>query len=263
MFISLINKLSLFSSLLLIRSPLQKSWAPCRTAACTVTIPKFENLGPWTVQWPKDTPTNLDQKVFAAQVTTSMPLGAVLQILFDTKRRTEANAVGQADKFPNSLASKGALNWEKIRILTKADFASFTKISPAEIDDEFLGFFSLLTSYYILASDGNPIVGPKHLLPVMPRTDFVTQYTTFIEKKLQKQLSEKKTSLFDIVEKVSRQKLATQAFKLTPGITNRFPDQWTGKTGDTKAGTLAVEKFLNYLQGYDKATKKPLPKWIF
>src|SRR3954451_11740002 len=72
---------------------------------------------------------------------------------------------------PNPLASNGALWGSKIKILTKNDFKSFSKIKASDIPDEFLGYFSLLTSYCVLADSGVPKEGPKHLLPIMPRTD--------------------------------------------------------------------------------------------
>jgi hypothetical protein len=178
-----------------------------------------------------------------------MPLGAVQEILSDTKSKTH-----------NPLASMGALYGSKIKILTKNDFKSFSKIKANDITDEFLGYFSLLTSYCILADFGDPKEGPKRLLPIMPRTDFVAQYTQFIEPKLKNQLSDKKISLYDIVEKVSGAgpKLAKQTFKWKPGTVTKINDNWIGKAEDLKTGTLEVEKFLNYVQGYDKATKKTL-----
>ncbi|KAF2177168.1 hypothetical protein K469DRAFT_810131 [Zopfia rhizophila CBS 207.26] len=203
-------------------------WAPCAGEDSKVKIKGFDNLGPWIVKWPKQ-PTDLGQHGFGIQVTTAMPLEAILEILSDTKSKT-----------PNPLASKGALDAPRIKILTKDDFKSFSKIKANDITDEFLGYFSLLTSYCVLAEFGNPNEGPKRLIPIMPRTDFVAQYTKFIEPKLKDQLSDGKTSLYDIIEKVSG-----------AGST-------LGKAEDLQTGTLEVEKFLNYLQGYDKATKKTL-----
>jgi hypothetical protein len=37
----------------------------------------------------------------------------------------------------------------------------------------------------------DPTKGPKHLLPVMPRTGFAASYNQFIEKKLEAQLKER------------------------------------------------------------------------
>ncbi|KAF1955164.1 hypothetical protein CC80DRAFT_564563, partial [Byssothecium circinans] len=188
---------------------------------------------------------------FGSQVTAPMPLEAILKILSDAKSKT-----------PNPLASDGALYRDRIKILTKNEFRSFSKIKETDVNDEFLGFFSLLASYCVLANDSDPKKGPKQLLPIMPRTDFIAQYTKFIEPKLRDQLADKTTSLYDIVEKASGEgpTLAKKTFKWTPVVTTKIDDDWIGKAGDLKAGTLEVEKFLNYLQGYDKATKKALPK---
>lgn len=179
-----------------------------------------------------------------------MPLEAVLEILSNTKSKT-----------PNPLASKGALDATRIKILTKDDFKSFSEIKENDVTDEFLGYFSLLTSYCVLAEFGNPNEGPKHLVPIMPRTDFVVQYTQFIEPKLKDQLSDGQTSLYDIIEKVSGagSTLGKKTFNWKRDvITNVINEDWIGKAEDIKSGTLEVEKFLNYLQGYDKATKKTL-----
>src|SRR5689334_16874675 len=93
------------------------------------------------------------------------------------------------------LLVQGHCMWGKIKILTKNDFKSFSKIKAKDITDEFLGIISLLTSYCVLADFSDPRKGPKHLLLIMPRTDFVTQYTKVIEQKLREQLSDKKTCM--------------------------------------------------------------------
>ncbi|KAI9660364.1 MAG: hypothetical protein M1821_009714 [Bathelium mastoideum] len=212
-------------------------------------LQSFDHLGPWSVKWPRDAPVNLAKFRFSPQVTSAMPLGAILDILSDTKSKTH-----------NPLASTGALDGSRIKILTKKNFKSFSKIEPNDITPDFLGYFSLLTSYCVLADFSNPIEGPKRLLPIMPRTDFVAQYIKFIEPKLKNQLSDKKTSLYDIVEKVSGAgpKLAKETFKWTTGVITNIDDDWIGKAENLKTGTLEVEKFLNYMQGYDKVTKKTL-----
>jgi hypothetical protein len=239
------------SAVLLTRPVLQKGWAPCSVKGCKVNINGFDNLGEWSVKWPVQ-PQNPEKLSFAPQVTTAMPLGAVLKILGDTKDRNVVN---------NPLASNGALDAPRIKILAKKDFKSFPKISSSDIDDEFLGFFSLLTSYCVLAKSTDPMKGPKHLLPVMPRTDFVTQYNTFIEPKLRKQLFDKTTSLLDIIVKVSgNAQLAKEAFKWKAGTTTNIPDNWSDKAENLKSGTLVIDTFINHIQGFDKKTKKALPK---
>lgn len=227
-------------------------WAPCRAGAnCQVTIAGFDHLGPWSVQWPNDAPVDLAKFPFGAQVTAAMPLQGVLEILSDAKNRNLAN---------NPLASRGSINANNIKILKRDDFASFKSIKPADINEEFLGFFSLLTSYCVLAETSNPIEGPKRILPIMPRTDFVAQYNQFVEPKLRDQLVSQHTSLYEIIQKVSGEAptLAKKVFKWKPEVHLAIPDNWLGKEADLKAGTLEVEKFLNYVQGYDKAANTPL-----
>jgi hypothetical protein len=186
---------------------------------------------------------------FATQVTAAMPLAAVLQILRDTKERKS-----------NPLATPENRYGDKFQILSKSDFASFRNIKQSDVTDEFLGYFSLLATYCVLAKNTEPTEGPKRLVNIMPRTDFSAQYNKFIEAKLKEQL--KDTSLYDIIKKVSgsNDDLAKEVFKWTPGVRNEIPDDWNGKAGDLESGNLEVGKFLNYLQGWDPATKKTLEK---
>lgn len=189
---------------------------------------------------------------FGPQITTAMPLGAVLKILGDAKAKNTAN---------NPLASSGALDAPRITIPTKKDFASFTKISSSDIDDKFLGFFSLLTSYCVLAKFTHPSKGPKHLLPVMPRTDFSAQYNKFIEPKLKKQFLDKTTSLLDVIFKVSgNAQIPKEAFTWKVGTITSIPDNWAGKANNLATGKLEIVDFINHIQGFDGKTKKALPK---
>jgi len=189
-----------------------------------------------------------------------MPLGAILKILGDTKAEDPANT--DPLKKTNPLAG-GSEHRAKLKILTKKDFKPFSKIKSKDINDDFLGFFSLLTSYCVLADLTTPKDGPKHLLAIMPRTDFVTQYTNFAKPILESQLAKGKVSLYDIVEKVSGSDstLGQGKFKWKAGtITEIIPEDWAGKPADLQAGTLEVKKFLNYIEGYDKETKQDLPQ---
>lgn len=100
-----------------------------------------------------------------------MPLEGLLEILSDTKAKKD-----------NPLVSKETRYSDKIIILKKDDFKSFDKIKSEDITDEFLGYFSLLTSYCVVAKYNDLKEGPKRSLPIMPRTDFVAQYMQFVEK---------------------------------------------------------------------------------
>lgn len=186
-----------------------------------------------------------------------MPLQAVLAILSDSANKNTAR---------NPLASSGTINAQGFKILTKEDFKPFSKIKQEDINDEFLGFFSLLTSFCVLAHTSNKAEGVKRILNIMPRTDFLTQYKTFVEAKVSAQLGKNRiltdTSLYDIIEKVSKSKstLATNKFQWNNEVTTVIADDWLDKNKDLQEGTLEVQKFLNYLQGYDKKTKQELPQ---
>lgn len=89
------------------------------------------------------------------------------------------------------------------------------------------------------------------MLPIMPRTDFVAQYARFIEPKLKDQLSNKKTRLYGIIEKVSGAgpKLAKETFEWKPGTRE------STTTGQARRRISRLElwkwrKFVNYVQGY-------------
>jgi hypothetical protein len=184
-----------------------------------------------------------------------MPLEAILEILKDASPGSSTNPL------------TSSFRWSGIKILTKEDFKSFSKIKPEDVTDEFLGFFSLLASYCINSRHGDKYRGPKYLLPIMPRTDLLTQYKTFIEPKLKDQLAKHHirttTTLYDIVQKVSGEGKALRGytFKWVAGvITNPIDEVWTGKDQDIANGLLEVGKFLDYLQGFDSSTKKKLPQ---
>jgi hypothetical protein len=190
-----------------------------------------------------------------------MPFEAIPKILGDSNNKNPAPK--------NPLASSGNLNSGKFKILKKDDFKTFSKINANGINDEFLGFFSLLASYSVLAHTSTAKEGPKRIVPIMPRTNFVTQYTTFVESKLKAQLDGGQTTLYDIIEKVtgSDAKLAKETFtwtgKKAGAVVTPTGDTWNGKDADAEAGTLEVQKFLDYIQGWDRVAKKALSKsWI-
>lgn len=175
-----------------------------------------------------------------------MPFAAVYEILDDSMKKREA-----------PLTADGLINRNIIKMLTNKDFAQFKKIKQKAVTQEFLGAFTLLTNYCKIAKGSNPIHGPKRELPIMPRTNFVTQYKDYIEPVIKRQLS-KKVSLYDIVQAVSgsRESLAKDEFKWKPRQPTAVPETWPNKNRDLETGRLEVEKFLNHLQGYDKAAKK-------
>lgn len=180
-----------------------------------------------------------------------MPLEGLLQVLKDGK-----------DKTDNVLANKGASYNHKIVIATKDSFKDFGKIKPNDITEEFLGFFSLLTTYCIVANHNDERYGPKRSLNIMPRTDFLGMYKKFIEEKLRAEISECGTSLYTIVSTVSgvsNNKLKDYKFKWKPdNLRHKVDQNWDGKDDMIKKGRLRVDKFLDTLQMNDKVAKKQL-----
>jgi hypothetical protein len=214
-----------------------------------VKIEGHDDLGPWEVKWPAD-PLDIKTIKFDPQVTTAIPLEGILKLLADWKTRVPS------DK--NPLVGHIEGNAKAIKILVKDDFKSFQKIKPDDVDPEFLGAFTLLTAYATLAHTSNKQEGPKKIIPIMPRSDFVTLYNKYIEPKIKSQLGDK-TTLLQIVQQISGQKdsIAKQVFTWTGNEKAAKPkENWDGRDDDLKSGKLEVQKFLKYLQGDDKGANK-------
>ena len=168
----------------------------------------------------------------------------VLQVLKDGKAGTQADV----------LINRGQAYNQKIIVVTKDSFKPFLDIRQIDINDEFLGFFSLLISYCVAASEGEPAHGPKRGLNIMPRTNFLTMYNKFARDKL-KELFKFSTSLYDIVRVIAavepgrKLDIANMKFKWKPqDLRNPIDETWPGKDDDMKSGELTVKKFLDTLQ---------------
>ncbi|KAI4104460.1 MAG: hypothetical protein LQ345_007269 [Seirophora villosa] len=86
----------------------------------------------------------------------------------------------------------------------KDNFKLFdNSIKSEDITDEFLGYFFLLTSYCVFANSNQPREGLNRSLSIMPCSRFVTQYIQFVERKLEAQFCDGKTSLYDIIQQGS------------------------------------------------------------
>ncbi|KAF2667356.1 hypothetical protein BT63DRAFT_480344 [Microthyrium microscopicum] len=225
------------------------AWAPCSKSKCMVQIEGHDNLGPWEVKWPAD-PPKVETLKFDPQVTTAVPMEGIQKLLADWKTKVPS------DK--NALVGSPGSNAKELKILRQDDFKSFTKIKPSDVDAEFLGAFTLLTAYATLAHTSNKQDGPKKIIPIMPRTDFVTLYSKYVEPKIKSQLGDK-TTLLQIVQKISGQKgdIAKQVFTWTGNDKATKPkENWDGRDADLKSGKLEVQKFLGHLQGDDKGANK-------
>ena len=234
---------------------MQTGWNPCRNNQCQVTIKvegsdALDKYNPWSVKWPTN-PIGFDNQPLSPQVTAAMPLEGVLQVLKDTKNGGDDSLAGQRPEIKGHI------------VLPSSDgFKSFGKISPIDINDQFLGFFSLLTSYCVASKYNTPKQGPKYSLTIMPRTDFLTMYKTFVEGKIKSQLADCKTSLYDIVSALSgiaNDGLKDYTFKWQAGTLRNTGDQdWNGKADMISKGQLNIKTFLDTLQNNDPVAGKQL-----
>ncbi|KAF2968912.1 hypothetical protein GQX73_g4700 [Xylaria multiplex] len=227
-----------------------KWYAFCKSTKCQATIEgNPAGANPWEVTFWK----RYVDAIFQAQVTTAMPMEGVLQVLQDSKAQNQDNALINVGQDYNS----------KIVIVKPGSFESFPRIRHEDINAEFLGFFSLLASYCVAASEGDPNHGPKRGLNIMPRTNFLTMYKTFAKKKLKEQLAAG-VSLYDIVRVVAalddrKWDIRNRKFKWKPQDLGKPVDEhWPGKEDDIRSGELSVEKFLNTLEPLPTASTPPL-----
>ncbi|KAI0151819.1 hypothetical protein GGR57DRAFT_503747 [Xylariaceae sp. FL1272] len=196
---------------------------------------------PWVVNW--NVPIGDPLYSFQPQVTAAMPMEGVLQLLSDAKADVKTNVLINHDLPYN----------KKIIVLTKKDFMGFATIRPADVTDEFLGFFSLLTTYCVVASEGDRVNGPKRGLNIMPRTNFLTMYNMFARDKLQEAFANSQ-SLYSIVRTVaalhSARDIQDLRFLWKPeDLRNDVSENWPEKDLNRETGNLAVKLFLDTLQG--------------
>ena len=192
------------------------------------------------------------QTIFQPQVTVAMPMEGVLQVLKDGKAQVQSDV----------LINMGQAYNQKIIVVTENSFRSFGRIRSIDINDEFLGFFSLLTSYCVAASEGEPAHGPKRGLNIMPRTNFLTMYNTFARDKLQDQFAVV-FSLYDIIRIIAALEpnrnldIAKMKFKWKPqDLRKPIDETWPGKAAVMQSGELTVKKFLDTLQPLSEDTEQ-------
>lgn len=127
--------------------------------------------------WKVSKPSTLveDAITFGIQVTAPMPLSA-LQDLF--------KMVSDRDK-NNPFYPKA----RPVFVVKKEDLKKLDVMDVEDIDDDVLGFFSLIMSYAKAAKQAGISMkdnGPKQLINFMPRTDFGTMFKLYIKEKLDK-----------------------------------------------------------------------------
>ena len=169
-----------------------------------------ETEGVWKLKSP-NTVDGAKSTYWALQVTSPMSLEKFQTCFMDEDRRDR--------NCPIMALSFSKLN--KLYHVRKQDFDlrnRWTKIKEQDVNDEFLGFFSLLISY--ARAVGRPYnydLGPKQILPIMPRTDFVTMYKAFVQPKLEAQLKGGDCGLRDIVDSVAGEQVSEHKFKWPTG----------------------------------------------
>lgn len=126
---------------------------------------------PWDVNWRQP----IKEAVFQPQVTAAMSMEGVLQVLKDGKAQVSADV----------LINLGHVYNQKIFVVTAESFKPFIAIRFSDVNDEFLGFFSLLITYCVAATEGDPAHGPKCGLNIMPRTNLLSMSKMFARDKLQ------------------------------------------------------------------------------
>ena len=151
---------------------MQTEWNP--KEGDKVSIDEFpeDGWGSWQVASPKA--FNIDNFFLGLQVTAPLPLSAVKDLLSNAEKKNSQPdyAFGAA--------------WKKAWVIEKQDLEAVDYIEPSDIDDDVLGFFSLILSYVLSASDKKEAMkdnGPKQLLNLMPRTDFGTMFKLYIQEK--------------------------------------------------------------------------------
>ena len=185
------------------------AWAPITGVELTVDGFAEADWGRWTATKPSIF-SGAKFTMWGKQVTAPLPLEQLQRCFMEI---TEQQKIA----CPLITDSRKQNNMRRVR---KEHFqAKFKKIKDSDIDDSFLGFFSLVMSYILATPTQNKENGPKHSLPVMPRTDFATMYNLYVKDKLRQQLE--CSLLSDIIDEL--------AVKLEPH--NKELRQ-TGKNGE-------------------------------
>ncbi|KAI9825120.1 MAG: hypothetical protein M1832_001440 [Thelocarpon impressellum] len=224
-----------------------------------VSIPGFDQYGPWTAANP-DNFVGPASTVWGMQITAPMPL-EVIQSCF----------VSRLESCP--ILSSNTRTVDRLVKVERRHFERFTKIAPADVDDEFLGFFSLVTSYALAAKDGNRDTGPKQALPIMPRTNFATMYKEYVQKKIRPELEQTNCgTLYGMVSYLAKQvkgrslddddffkwpRAGARPASSLPGQAGLVPraktganqaTTWETQSEDHARGELDVETWLNELE---------------
>ncbi|KAF2823988.1 hypothetical protein CC86DRAFT_409001 [Ophiobolus disseminans] len=244
-----------------------EDWAPGKEKGTELTIKGAEEYGKWKVPKPRVFHTGLMSP--GVQITAPLPLSGIQDLISIAKKG------GNSPLLP-IMKSK----FSRFVLIEKKDLDEWYE--PKRIDDDMLGFYSLLMSYVKVGSTASAADtgGPKQALPIMPRTSFVTMYNVWADglekdKCPKRKRGKEKTRLYEIVQVLAKkngiknvdstkfhwpkdaeaiQYNAVQAGGNCEPPSNRMTlnvakvnVNWPSKRHDFAAKELSVKTWINYL----------------
>jgi hypothetical protein len=141
---------------------------------------------PWTVKGLSED-TDKDAVPWAPQITTSMPLEALYSLMKENVQLGPSKVELEGrNKDRNVINGESSISTgQNIRLVTAEYFQDLSlKIDVGKINDAVLGFCSLVLSYAKAADkvkehdENTHERSPKSWFPFMPRTEFVTIYSS-------------------------------------------------------------------------------------
>lgn len=147
----------------------QENWKPKADDVVEIEGMSPAHWGTWKVSLPKV--YNKALVTFGIQVTAPMPLSGIQDLIRLIDSDDKKSPFRPGSRKPAVLVSKSDM--EKLNVFKKED-----------INDDFLGFFSLVLSYAKAASTAGSMMkdnGPKQLINIMTRTDFGTLYKMYVK----------------------------------------------------------------------------------
>lgn len=132
--------------------------------------------GPWTVWTPNSpNPRSTSQFIWYSHVTAPLPLQSIQDLIVKAVALEENWLLPHA---PTEDFTQSVLGQNFIAVKQSFFQSPATGINPNYVTDDMLGFFSMVLSYAKHADEAYTDSSPKHLLSIMPRTDFTTIFNT-------------------------------------------------------------------------------------
>lgn len=128
---------------------------------------------PWTISTPN--PRSTIQFIWYSHVTAPLPLQSIQDLIVKSVALEENWLLPHRATEDFTASSLG-----KNFIAVKPSFfqSPATGINPNYVSGDMLGFFSMVLSYAKHADEAYSDSSPKHILSIMPRTDFTTIFNT-------------------------------------------------------------------------------------